>query len=197
MCFVLRCVRKISEQQPLATSCLFVRPSVRMEQLCSHWANCHEIWYLSIFRKFVYNIQILLKSDKINRYFTWRPMKVFLQYLAGFFLEQEMFDTNLQRKTKTNLILNHFFWGGGRRKSCHLWDNVAKQWSQYRPHTAKWRMRIACWVPRTVNKHTRRLCDTHCFPSTTAVVRTRLNSTVYVLWLYLSLHILSKPFFSP
>ena len=28
-----------------------VRPSIRMEQLGSHWTGFHEIWYLSIFRK--------------------------------------------------------------------------------------------------------------------------------------------------
>jgi len=28
-----------------------VRPSVRMEQLGSHWTDFHEIWYLSIFSK--------------------------------------------------------------------------------------------------------------------------------------------------
>jgi hypothetical protein len=27
-----------------------VRPSVRMEQLCSHWTNFHEICYVNIFR---------------------------------------------------------------------------------------------------------------------------------------------------
>ena len=30
---------------------IFVRPSVRMEQLGSHWTNFHEIWYLNIFNK--------------------------------------------------------------------------------------------------------------------------------------------------
>jgi len=31
--------------------CLAVRPSVRMEQLGSHWTDFNEIWYLSIFLK--------------------------------------------------------------------------------------------------------------------------------------------------
>ena len=37
----------------------FFRLSVRMEQLCSHWTGFHEIWYLSIFRKYVEKIQVL------------------------------------------------------------------------------------------------------------------------------------------
>ena len=43
-----------------------LRPSVRMEQLGSHWTDFHEIWYLIIFRKTVEKIQVSLKSDKNN-----------------------------------------------------------------------------------------------------------------------------------
>jgi hypothetical protein len=43
-----------------------VRPSVRMEHLCFHWKNFHEVSYLRIFRKPVENIQVSLKSDKNN-----------------------------------------------------------------------------------------------------------------------------------
>ena len=35
-----------------------------MKQLGSHWADFYEIWYFSIFRKFVEKIQVSLKSDK-------------------------------------------------------------------------------------------------------------------------------------
>ena len=34
----------------------------------------HEIWYLSIFWKSIMKIGVLLKSDKNNGHFTWRPM---------------------------------------------------------------------------------------------------------------------------
>jgi len=53
-----------------------VRLSVRMEQLDSHWADFHEIWYLSIFGKSVAKIQVPLKSDKINGYFTRGPIYI-------------------------------------------------------------------------------------------------------------------------
>ena len=50
--------------------CLSVRQSVclsvRMEQLGPHWTDFQEIWYSSIFRKSVEEIQVLLKSDKNN-----------------------------------------------------------------------------------------------------------------------------------
>jgi len=41
-----------------------------MEEVVSHWADFHEILYLRIFLKYVEKIQVSLKSDKNNRYFT-------------------------------------------------------------------------------------------------------------------------------
>jgi len=40
--------------------CLSVRPSVRMEQLDSHWTDFHGILYLGIFRKSVQKIHFSL-----------------------------------------------------------------------------------------------------------------------------------------
>jgi hypothetical protein len=47
-----------------------IRLSVRMEQLGSRWTDSYGILYLSIFRKSVEKIQVSLKSDKNNGYFT-------------------------------------------------------------------------------------------------------------------------------
>jgi len=46
------------------------RPSVIVDQIGSHWADSHEILYWNIFRKFVEKIQVSLKYDKNNGYFT-------------------------------------------------------------------------------------------------------------------------------
>jgi hypothetical protein len=51
-------------------SFMSVRPSVRMEQLNSHQMDFHELLYLGTFRKTVGKIQVSLKSDKNNGYFT-------------------------------------------------------------------------------------------------------------------------------
>ena len=40
--------------------------SVRIDQHGSHWTDFHEIWCLSIFRKYTEEIQVSLKSDKNN-----------------------------------------------------------------------------------------------------------------------------------
>jgi len=41
-----------------------------MQQLGSHWTVFHEIWHFSTFHKSVEKVQISLKSDKTNGYFT-------------------------------------------------------------------------------------------------------------------------------
>ena len=55
------------------SSCL----SVRTKQLSFQCTEFHKILYLSMFRKSIEKIQILLISDKNNRYFTWRPIYIF------------------------------------------------------------------------------------------------------------------------
>jgi hypothetical protein len=47
-----------------------VCPSFRMEQLGSHWTDFMKSGVLRIFRKSVEKIQVSLKSDKNNGYFT-------------------------------------------------------------------------------------------------------------------------------
>jgi hypothetical protein len=58
-----------------------VRPSmclsVRMEQLGFAKTAFHEIWYLSIFRKFVEKIQVSFNSDANNGHFTWIAMNIY------------------------------------------------------------------------------------------------------------------------
>ena len=56
-----RRVRKICEKRILASSCLSVRPSVRMDQLGSHWTDIHENLYLRIFGKYIEKIQVFIK----------------------------------------------------------------------------------------------------------------------------------------
>jgi hypothetical protein len=60
-------------RKPTTSSLMSVRPSVRMEQLCSHWTDFHDSWYLGIFRKSVEKIQVYLQKDKNSGHFTWRP----------------------------------------------------------------------------------------------------------------------------
>jgi hypothetical protein len=47
-----------------------------MGQLGCHRKDFHEIWYVNIFRKAVEKIQVSLKYDKNDGYFTWRSKYV-------------------------------------------------------------------------------------------------------------------------
>jgi hypothetical protein len=73
---VFRRVRKICDKRLLASSC-HVCPSVRMEHLDCHCTDFDKTRYVGFFRKSVEKIQILLKSDKCDRYFTWRRFHIF------------------------------------------------------------------------------------------------------------------------
>ena len=58
------------EKKTTISFVMSVRPSIRMQQLDSHWTDFLGIRYVSIFRKSVEKIQVPLKSDKNNRYCT-------------------------------------------------------------------------------------------------------------------------------
>jgi hypothetical protein len=59
------------EKRLLASFCPSV-PSVRIRKLDFHRTHFLKIWHLRVFRKHVENIQVSLKPDKNNRYFSWR-----------------------------------------------------------------------------------------------------------------------------
>ena len=61
-----------------------VQLSVHMEQFGSHLTAFHEIWYLSIIRKSVVKIQVSLKYDKNNGYFTYTPMYIYDNILLNY-----------------------------------------------------------------------------------------------------------------
>ena len=49
------------------------------------------------------------KSDKKNGYFRWRPIYIFLVYLAQFFLEYEIFQTKVVEEIKTHFVINNIY----------------------------------------------------------------------------------------
>jgi len=64
----------------LDSSCLFirspVRPSVRMEQLGSHWTGFFMKFDFRVFFQNLEKIQVTITSEKNNGHFTWRPMYI-------------------------------------------------------------------------------------------------------------------------
>jgi hypothetical protein len=79
--------------------------TVRKEQLGPFWTYFHDIWYFSIFWKSVRKIQVPLKSDKNNGYYTWRLTYIF-DHTAFISSENEKCSQQkLQRKSKHTLYV--------------------------------------------------------------------------------------------
>jgi len=71
----------------------------------SHWNEFLGIWYLSIFKKSVENIQVSLKSNRKKRVVYMKTCAHLRYYLAQFFSEGEIFQTNVET-VKTHIL----FW---------------------------------------------------------------------------------------
>ena len=163
------CERRLS-----ATSCLLVCPSVRMEQLGSHWADFHEIRYQSIFRKYVEKVQVSLKSDKNNAYFTWRPIHI-SDRISLSFLEWETFQTNFAEKIST--LISYSIICVSRAVYEIMWKTIVEP---DRPQTTCHKTHAHCMLDTQGYKHTLRIYNTYCFSTATVVTRMCLNVPLYV-----------------
>jgi hypothetical protein len=67
-------------------------------------------------------MKICRENSSFNKgFYTWRPIHIFLSYLAHFFLEWEMFMTKV-----ADNINKHFVFRNSFSQSCRLWDKVEK-----------------------------------------------------------------------
>ena len=72
--------------------------------------------------------------------------------IIEFFLEWEMFQTEVVEKIKTHILCSSatFFW-----KLCHLWDKV-ERYGRARQATDDniiWHMSFACWITKSTDTH--------------------------------------------
>jgi hypothetical protein len=81
-------------------------PSVRF-----HLTDFGETWYLSFFffRKSVDKSQVLFKSDKNNRYFTWTPFDIFDDISLNSFRMGNILDDSCRENQNTRFVFNNFF----------------------------------------------------------------------------------------
>jgi hypothetical protein len=125
-----------------------IRVSICMEQLGSHWMHVREIWCLSIYQKSVKKMQALLKSDKNNGYFSWRPTYT----VAHWFLlrMRNVSDKSCRENQNTHFMFRNVFW-----HSCHLWDST-KKYRRARQATYDniiQHMHFVCLVTKTTDTH--------------------------------------------
>ena len=124
-----------------------VRLSVRMEQIGSHWKDFYE--NLIIVRKSVEKIQVPLKSEKNDGYFTWRPIQMFWSYLHQFFLECEMFRTKIVEKIKTHILSSIILF----TKVVPFTKHSAKNCRAETLDDITWHKHSACWITNATNTH--------------------------------------------
>jgi hypothetical protein len=119
-----------------------------MEQLGLHWTDFHKILYLSIIRKSVEEIQVSLKSDKNNGYFTRRPMYIFDRIsLSSTYNEKQ---AKVVEKVKIHIWCSMTFFFENRAVYQITWKNIVQP---DRPQITIWHMHIACWIRKATNTH--------------------------------------------
>jgi hypothetical protein len=122
---IFRRVRNIAKKRLLASSCLSVRLSVRMEQLGFQWTDFREIWHLSILRKSVEKIQVSLKSDMNNGYFTWRLIYIFIISRSVPLRMRNVSDKRCKENQNTHFMFNTYFFFFFCRHEI-MWKNIVE-----------------------------------------------------------------------
>ena len=82
--------------------------SVRVEHLGSQWADFHEIWYFSIFRKTVDKTRILLKSSENSGCFALSTVDIFVHISLSSYWNEKCLDKVIE-EIRTHLIFSNFF----------------------------------------------------------------------------------------
>jgi len=135
----------------------------------------HEIWYISIFRKFVEKIQVWLKSDKNKWHFIWRHSFLIIFHSV-------LLKTRYISDQSCNENQNTFLWSMKLfRKLYLLWNNVEKH-SRDGQATDDNMEHANCMMDAQGYKHALRICNILCFSTVTVVARTRNSSQQNSCW---------------
>jgi hypothetical protein len=127
---------------------LSVCPSVRMEQLGSHWTDFHEIWYLSIFRKSSEKLQLRWNMTRITGTLN-EDQYTFMIISRSILLKmRNVSDKSCRENQNTHLRSITFF--ENRAIYEIMWKNIAEP---DRPQKTIWCMSIAWWITKGTNTH--------------------------------------------
>jgi len=135
----------------------------------------YDIWVF--FQKSVERIQLSLKSDKNNGYFSWISMDICDHIsLSSSWNDKNFSDKSCRKNQNTHFTFNNIFF---LRKSWRLWHDVQKsctagQATNGNKAQARWMLATSDY------KHTLRICNNYCFSNATMVARTRLSVTLRV-----------------
>jgi len=98
----------------------------------------------------------------------------FRSYLTQFFLESEMFQTDIEEIKRHILLLIFSPTPENRAVYEIMWENIVQR---CRSQITVRRMRIACWIPKATNTNTLEVYNTYCISTATVVAGTRGNIT--------------------
>jgi hypothetical protein len=121
-----------------------------MEQLCSHWMDFHEIWYLKLFWKCAKKINFHYNLTRITGTLHER-LRTFVIISRLFLLTiRYVSDKSCRENQNPRFIVNNFL-----PKSCRLWHNVEKYGTarQATDDNIIRRMRIACQITKATDTH--------------------------------------------
>ena len=130
------------------------------------------IWVF--FRKSVVKIQVSLKSNNNNRYFTWRPIYICDPSLAFLFLEWKIFQKNSCSENQNKICFQRFPPFPENRVFYEIMFRNTLEGGGT-PQMTIWRVRIVCWITKATQIHTITLCNTYCLSTATMIARTHLH----------------------
>ena len=121
-----------------------------MEQLDSHWMDCHKVLYLCNFRKYVEKFQVSLNSAKNYLHFTWRPMYIFYHISLSTSYNDKYFRKKVVQKIRTDILCVIIFFNGAVYE-IKLNNTAVLSRLQMKLR----RVRIACWITEATNTHSK------------------------------------------
>jgi len=105
---------------------------------------------LSIFWKYVDNIQVSLNSDNNNEYFTRKPIHMIVSRSISLIIRNVSRNIYTENKKMYLIIINFF-----RQYLLVLFYEIMRKnfVDPNGPRMTTWRTRIACWIPKTTETH--------------------------------------------
>jgi hypothetical protein len=137
-----------------------------MEQLCSHWTDFHEIWYLGIFRKSIEKFEVHYYMTRVTDSLHADKYTFWIISRSPLLRMRTVSDKSCRGNQNTYFMFepppppeNHAVYE-------IMWKNILEPGG---PQMTIWRMRLECWIYETTNTH--RLINTYCFSTPTKVAR--------------------------
>ena len=125
------------------------------------WNLIFQYFFLKSAEKF----QFSFKLDTNNGCFIWRPIKFLIS--RSVLLRMRNVSDKFVEQIKTHISCQTTFF----RKLCRLWDNVKR--CRAGQATGDNMTHAHCILDTKGYKHTIRICNIYCLPTTTNVARTR------------------------